>query len=408
MDLARIRADFPILGRKVRGGRPLVYLDSAATSQKPVAVLEALARYYREANANVHRAVHELAEQATEAFEQARQAVARFIAAPDPRCVIFVRNTTEAINLVARAWVLPRLRPGDEVLVTLMEHHSNLVPWHMVARQSGARVRFVELLPDGTLDMASFERLLTERTRVLAVTHQSNVLGTVNPVAEMARRAREAGAVVLVDGAQSVPHMPVDVTALGCDFLAFSAHKMLGPTGVGVLWGRRELLEAMEPLFGGGEMIREVTLEGATWNDLPHRFEAGTPPIAEAVGLGAAVAYLESVGMAAVHRHEQELARYALERLGELPDVEIYGPREGRGGLVAFNLRGVHPHDVATVLDQLGIAVRAGHHCAQPLARWLGVPATVRASFYLYTLPEEIDALVTALEAVRSLFRPSR
>jgi len=407
-ELARCRQDFPILARTVRGGRPLVYLDSAATTQKPVQVLQAMERYYREDNANVHRAVHELAERATQAFEQARLRVARFIGADDPHCVIFVRNTTEAINLVARSWAQPRLREGDEILVSLMEHHSNLVPWYMVARQTGARVRFAGLLPDGRLDMDSLREKLTPRTRVVAIAHQSNVLGTINPVQEIAELAHQAGAVVVVDGAQSVPHMPVDVRRLGCDFLAFSGHKMLGPTGIGVLWGRRELLESMEPLFGGGEMIREVTLQGATWNDLPHRLEAGTPAIAEAVGLAAAVEYLEAVGMEAVRRHEQELVGYALQRLGELPDVELYGPSQQRGGVVAFNVRGVHAHDVATILDQQGIAVRAGHHCAQPLMGWLDVPATVRASFYLYTLPEEIEALVEGLQAVRRIFGTSR
>ncbi len=402
--IERCREDFPILQQRVRGGRRLVYLDSAATSQKPRQVLEAIQEYYARDNANVHRSVYELAERATRAYEEARVAVARLIGAADPGCLVFLRNATEAINLVARSWAQPRLRPGDVIVLTPMEHHSNLVPWQMVACATGAELRFVDLLPDGTLDMESLDRVLGPSTRVVAITHQSNVLGTINPVAEVARRAHRFGAVVLVDGAQSVPHMPVQVESLGCDFLAFSGHKMLGPTGIGVLWGRRELLEAMEPLLGGGEMIREVSLTGATWNQIPYKFEAGTPAIAEAVGLGAAVRYLESVGMAHIARHEQELVEYALRRLSDAGDIEIYGPRSGRGGVISFNLKGVHPHDVATILDQQGVAVRAGHHCAMPLMRWLDVPATVRASFYLYTTQEDIDALVEALQAVRSVF----
>lgn len=406
--IERCREDFPALHQTVAGGHPLVYLDSAATSQKPQCVIEAEARFYRRDNANVHRGVHTLAERATEAYEGARRAVARFIGAPDPACVIFVRGATEALNLVARSYAQPRLRPGDEIVLTPMEHHSNLVPWQMVAQATGARLRYVDLLPDGTVDLASYDRLLESgRVRVVAFTHQSNVLGTINPAQEMARRAHQAGAVVVLDGAQSVPHMPVDVQELGCDFLAFSGHKMLGPTGVGVLWGRRELLEAMPPLFGGGEMIREVRLFDATYNEIPYKFEAGTPPIAQAVALGEAVAYLESLGMEQVRAHEERLVAYALQRLGEMGDVRVYGPRE-RGGLVSFNVDGVHAHDVATVLDQHGVAVRAGHHCAQPLMRWLDVPATVRASFYVYNTQEDIDALVRGLEAVRAIFGAAR
>ena len=399
------REDFPALHQTVAGGRPLVYLDSAATAQKPRSVIEAEARFYERDNANVHRGVHTLAVRATEAYERARRAVARFIGATDPACVVFVRGTTEAINLVARSYAQPRLGPDDEIVLTPMEHHSNMVPWQMVAQATGARLRYVDLLPDGTLDLASYERLLESgRVRVVAVTHQSNVLGTINPVREMAERAHRVGAVVVVDAAQSVPHQPVDVRQLGCDFLAFSGHKMMGPTGIGVLWGRRELLESMPPLFGGGEMIREVGLFESTYNEVPYKFEAGTPPIAQAVGLGAAVEYLESLGMEQVRAHEQRLVAYALERLGQLPDVRIYGPRQHRGGVVSFNVEGVHPHDVATILDQEGVAVRAGHHCAQPLMRWLDVPATVRASFYVYNTPEDVDALVRALEAVRAIF----
>lgn len=400
----RCREDFPALHQTVAGGHPLVYLDSAATSHKPYPVIEAMRRFYERDNANVHRAVHALAERATEAYERARRTVARFIGAPDPACVIFVRGATEALNLVARCYAQVRLRPGDEIVLTPMEHHSNLVPWQMVAKATGAALRYVDLLPDGTIDLESYDRLLASgRVRVVAFTHQSNVLGTINPVREMAERAHRAGAVVVLDGAQSVPHMPVDVEELGCDFLAFSGHKMMGPTGIGVLWGRRELLEEMPPLFGGGEMIREVGLYDTTYNELPYKFEAGTPPIAQAVGLGEAVAYLESLGMEQVRAYEEELVAYALQRLSELDDVRVYGPRQ-RGGLVSFNLEGVHPHDVATVLDQHGVAVRAGHHCAQPLMRWLDVPATVRASFYVYNTPEDVDALVRALRSVRSIF----
>ena len=398
------REDFPALHQTVAGGKPLVYLDSAATAQKPYPVIEAVRRFYERDNANVHRAVHALAERATEAYERARRAVARFIGAPDPACVIFVRGTTEALNLVARSYAQPRLKPGDEIVLTPMEHHSNLVPWQMVAKATGATLRYVDLLPDGTVDLESYDRLLESgRVRVVAFTHQSNVLGTINPVREMAERAHRAGAVVVVDGAQSVPHMPVDVRQLGCDFLAFSGHKMMGPTGIGVLWGRRELLEEMPPLFGGGEMIRSVGLYDTTYNDLPYKFEAGTPPIAEAVGLGEAVAYLESLGMDQVQAYEEELVAYALRRLSELDGVRIYGPAR-RGGLVSFNVEGVHAHDVATILDQHGVAVRAGHHCAQPLMRWLDVPATVRASFYVYNTPEDVDALIEALSAVRAIF----
>ncbi|MEW6045287.1 MAG: cysteine desulfurase [Bacillota bacterium] len=404
--IRRCLDDFPTLHQTVAGGRRLVYLDSAATAQKPYPVIEVVRRFYERDNANVHRGVHTLAERATEAYERARQAVARFIGAPDPACVIFVRGATEALNLVARSWAEPRLRPGDEIVLTLMEHHSNLVPWQMVAQATGAKLCYVDLLPDGTLDLESYDRLLgSGRVRIVTFTHQSNVLGTINPVREMVDRAHQVGAVVVLDGAQSVPHMPLDVKALGCDFLAFSGHKMMGPTGVGVLWGRRELLEEMPPLFGGGEMIREVYLDHATWNDVPYKFEAGTPPIAEAVGLGEAVTYLESLGMENVRAHEDEIAQYAVQRLRAFDDIRIYGPlAQPRGGVVSFNVEGVHPHDVATILDREGVAVRAGHHCALPLMRWLDVPATVRASFYVYNTAEDVDALVAALHSVRAIF----
>jgi len=400
-----VRRDFPLLQRSV-DGKPLVYLDSAATSQKPRVVLEALQRYYEEYNANVHRGLYRIAERATLAYEEARAKVAAFIGAP-PEELIFTRGTTEAINLVAYSYGDAFVRPGDEILVTEMEHHSNLVPWQLLAQRRGARLRFVRVRPeDGTLDLDSLDRCLTERTRVVAVTHQSNVVGTINPVRDIAERAHAVGAVVLVDGAQSVPHMPVRVQDLGCDFLAFSGHKMCGPTGIGALWGRRELLEAMPPFHGGGEMIERVELETSTYKDPPHRFEAGTPNIADAIALGVAVDYLQAVGMDAVRAHEEALVRYALAQLAEVKGLRLYGPRdpELRGGAVAFSLEGVHPHDVAQVLDGEGVCVRAGHHCAQPLHRALGVAATARASVYLYNTPEDIDALVRGLERVRAFF----
>ncbi len=400
-----VRRDFPLLQRSV-DGKPLVYLDSAATSQKPRVVLEALQRYYEEYNANVHRGLYRIAERATLAYEEARAKVAAFIGAP-PEELIFTRGTTEAINLVAYSYGDAFVRPGDEILVTEMEHHSNLVPWQLLAQRRGARLRFVRVRPeDGTLDLDSLDRCLTERTRVVAVTHQSNVVGTINPVRDIAERAHAVGAVVLVDGAQSVPHMPVRVQDLGCDFLAFSGHKMCGPTGIGALWGRRELLEAMPPFHGGGEMIERVELETSTYKDPPHRFEAGTPNIADAIALGVAVDYLQAVGMDAVRAHEKALVRYALAQLAEVKGLRLYGPRdpELRGGAVAFSLECVHPHDVAQVLDGEGVCVRAGHHCAQPLHRALGVAATARASVYLYNTPEDIDALVRGLERVRAFF----
>jgi len=402
---SEVRRDFPLLQRSV-DGKPLVYLDSAATSQKPWVVLEALQRYYEGYNANVHRGLYRIAERATLAYEEARAKVAAFIGAP-PEELIFTRGTTEAINLVAYSYGDAYVRPGDEILVTEMEHHSNLVPWQLLAQRRGARLRFVRVRPeDGTLDLDSLDRCLTERTRVVAVTHQSNVVGTINPVRDIAERAHAVGAVVLVDGAQSVPHMPVRVQDLGCDFLAFSGHKMCGPTGIGALWGRRELLEAMPPFHGGGEMIERVELEKSTYKDPPHRFEAGTPNIADAIALGVAVDYLQAVGMEAVRAHEKALVRYALAQLAEVKGLRLYGPRdpELRGGAVAFSLEGVHPHDVAQVLDGEGVCVRAGHHCAQPLHRALGVAATARASVYLYNTPEDIDALVRGLERVRAFF----
>jgi cysteine desulfurase / selenocysteine lyase len=405
-DVARIRADFPILDRRVRGGKKLVYLDSAATSQKPRAVIEALGRYYSQTNANIHRGIHALAEEATESYERTRQRVARFIGAADPRGVVFTRNTTEAVNLVAQAWGRRHLKEGDEILSSQMEHHSNLVPWQMVAHEKGVRLRHIPVTEEGRLDLGALDRLLSERTRIVAVSAMSNALGTINPVAEIVAAARRVGALVLLDGAQLVPHTAVDVRRLDCDFLAFSAHKMLGPTGVGVLYARPEHLERMEPFLGGGEMIREVYEDRATWNDIPNRFEAGTPNVADVVAFEAALDYLEALGMDAVRAHERRLAAYALERFAEQPDIRVYGPSDPqeRGGVVSFNFESVHPHDVGTILDQEGIAIRAGHHCTQPLMRRFGISGTCRASFYVYTTEEEIDVLIAALDQVRRIF----
>jgi len=396
------RGDFPILSRTVNGHR-LVYLDSAASSQKPRAVLEAMAQYYTMSHANVHRSIHTLGEEATELYEAARDRVQRFIGAASREEVVFTRGTTDGINLVAEA--LGRvLRPGDEILITDMEHHSNIVPWQMAARDRRVRVRSIPLTGDGLLDLEVFERMLSERTKVVAFTHVSNVLGTITPVAQLCRRARAAGAVTVVDGAQAAPHLPLDMSALGCDLYVFSSHKMLGPTGIGVLWGRRAVLDALEPTRGGGEMIKEVWIDRARWNDLPWRFEPGTPPIAEAVGLMAAVEYLEKLGMERVAEHEAALARAAVEQLGAIPGVTVYGPRAdaARGAVVAFTVEGLHPHDVAALLDQQGIAVRAGHHCAQPLMRWCGVVGTARASFSVYSSSEEVAVLAHALAALRT------
>jgi cysteine desulfurase/selenocysteine lyase len=392
------RGDFPIVERVVNG-RPLVYLDSAASSQKPRSVVEAMSRYYERSHSNVHRSIHTLGEEATELYELARDRTQRFIGAAAREEVVFTRGTTDAISIVAEA-IGRTLRPGDEILVTEMEHHSNLVPWQVAARDRGARVRAIPLLGEGVLDLGALDGLLTERTRVVAFAHVSNVLGTINPVAELTARARRVGALSLVDGAQAAPHMPLDMSVLGCDFYAFSAHKMLGPTGLGVLYGRRAVLEALEPARGGSEMIKEVWVDRATWNDLPWRFEPGTPPIAETVGLTAAIEYLEKLGMDRVLRHEQALARQAVELLDAVPGVTVYGPRGERGAVAAFSVEGWHPHDVAAALDAEGIAVRAGHHCAQPLARWCGVTGTSRASFSVYTSPEEVSLLAHAVASL--------
>jgi len=400
-----IREDFPILKRQIHG-KPLVYLDSGASSQKPAAVLEAMDHYYRTSHANVNRGVYVLSEEATEAMEQARVKVARFIKARSARQVIFTRNATEAINLVAYSWGSANIREGATILLTEMEHHANLVPWQVLAARTGARLEFVPITEDGLLDQEEYTRLLEQtRPKLVAFTAMSNVLGTITPAKAMIAQAHAVGATVLLDGAQSVPHLPTAVPDLDCDFLAFSGHKMLGPTGIGVLYGRRELLEAMPPFLTGGDMIREVHLRSATWNDLPYKFEAGTPAIAESVGLGAAVDYLNALGMGFVQQHERELVSYALERLSAVEGLTIYGPSAAkRGGVVSFTLADVHPHDLAQILDSEGICVRAGNHCAQPLVEKLGLPATTRASFYVYTLPEEIDALAQALEKAKTIF----
>jgi len=395
------RADFPIL-RRIIHGQPLVYLDSAASSQKPRQVLEAMQSYYEQTHANVHRSIHTLGEEATEVYEAARDAVRVFIGARFREEIIFTRGTTDGINIVARALALT-LKPGDEILVTEMEHHSNLIPWQMICRERGAVVKAVPVVGEGVLDQDAFGRLLSPRTRLVALAHVSNVLGTINPVTDMARRAHEAGALVLVDGAQSAPHLPLDVAAIGCDFYVLSGHKMLGPTGIGVLYGRREVLERLEPGLGGSEMIKEVWIDHAQWNDLPWRFEPGTPPIAEAVGLHAAVVYLDKLGMPRVEAHERALCRLAIDALERIPGVTLYGPRnaELKGAVVAFNVEGIHPHDGAALLDERGIGVRAGHHCAQPLMRRLGIVGTLRASFSVYNTAAEIERLSEAVQSLR-------
>jgi cysteine desulfurase/selenocysteine lyase len=396
------RKDFPVLERFVNG-KPLVYLDSAASSQKPRSVLEAMTRYYERSHANVHRSIHTLGEEATELYEVCRDRVQRFIGAPSRQEVILTRGTTDGISLIAES-IAPALREGDEILITEMEHHSNIIPWQLAARGRGATVRAVPVRSDGALDLDRFDGLISDRTRVVAFAHVSNVLGTVNPVAELCARARAAGALTVVDGAQAAPHLPLDVAALGCDFYAFSAHKMLGPTGIGVLYGRRDVLERLEPGRGGSEMIKQVWIDRAEWNDLPWRFEPGTPPIAEAVGLTAAIEYLEKVGMERVRDHERVLARQAVELLTAIRDVRVYGPPAAvdRGAVVAFGVGDLHPHDVAALLDAEGIAVRAGHHCAQPLMRCLGTVGTTRASFSVYTSPDEVAALGRAVAGLES------
>ena len=400
----RYRGDFPILDRKVHG-KPLVYLDNSATSQKPRAVLNALDDYYTRLNANVHRGLHTLSEEATNAYEAARERVAHFINAP-ARNLVFVRNTTEGINLVASAWGRKNVGAGDEILLSVMEHHSNIVPWQMLARETGALLRYFDIREDGSLDMDQADDLITERTRIVSIAHMSNVLGTVNPIEAIVERAHDAGALVFVDAAQSVPHMPVDVARLGCDFFAFSGHKMCGPTGIGGLYGRQELLEAMDPYMGGGSMIDEVRLDGFTCADIPEKFEAGTPNIAHAIVFGDVVDYLSAVGMEHIHTHERALTDYTIKRLEEIDGLTVYGHAPDRGGAVSFNLDNMHPSDLSTVLDRQGIAIRAGHHCAQPLMRRLGTSygATARASLYFYNTSDEIDTMIGAIHRARNLF----
>jgi len=403
LDVERVRADFPILARQVRGRR-LAYLDSAATAQKPAAVIDAIAGFYRTSNGNIARSVHQLGEEATAAYERSREAVRRFLNAGSSDEIVLTAGTTASLNLVAQTWGAATLQPGDEVLLTLMEHHSSIVPWQLVAHRAGAVIRVVPLTGDGALDLDGYRSLLSPRTRVVAVSHVSNVLGTVNPVAEMAALAHRAGAIVVVDGAQAVPHLPVDVRALGCDFYAFSGHKLYGPTGIGALYGRKQLLDRMPPWQGGGGMIETVAFEGSTWAPPPARFEAGTPPIAEAAGLAAAIEYLERLGFDAIASHEQDLLAYATARLGEVPGLRVFGTVPGKIGVLSFVLGEIHPHDLGTILDANGVSVRAGHHCCQPLMRHLNVQATVRASLGLYNDRKDIDQLVDALQEARQRF----
>ncbi len=411
LDVDAVRKDFPILDREVNGN-PLVYLDSGNTSQKPRQVIDAVREHYELHNANVARSVHTLGTEATEAFEGAREKVAAFVGAGTAAEIVFTKNSTEAINLVAHAFTSvaqdPRLRlgPGDEIVITEMEHHSNIVPWQLLAQRTGATLRWFGLTDEGRLDLSELDELINERTKLVSVVHYSNLLGTINPVDVLVARARQVGALVLLDGSQSVPHIPVDVTALGADFVAFTGHKMLAPTGIGALWGRFELLDAMPPFLGGGSMIETVAMTGSTFMPPPARFEAGTPPIAQAVGLGAAVDYLTTVGMEAIQAHEKQLTAYALDALAATPDVRVIGPTgtADRGATISFTVEGIHPHDVGQILDDEGVQVRVGHHCARPTCVRFGVPATTRASFYLYTTTAEVDALVRGLERVRKVF----
>ena len=406
LNVEKIRQDFPILSRTTRG-KPLVYLDSAATSQKPRAVIDSVSDFFSRYNANVHRAIYELGEEATREYEGAREKVAQFIHARTPNEVAFTKSTTESLNTIAYGWgIKGKLREGDEIVSTVMEHHSNHVPWFFVQDAKGVKMKWVGMTDDGALRMDEYDDLITKRTKVVTVTQCSNVLGTINPVQEIAKRAHEVGAICVVDGAQSVPHMAVDVQKIDCDFLAFSGHKMLGPTGIGVLYGKQELFEATEPLLGGGEMIREVHLGSAKWNDVPYKFEGGTPNIAGAIGLGVAVDYLTKIGMEAVRGHEMEITEYALEKLARLKGVQTYGPKDvkKRAGVVSFTIDGAHPHDIASILDVEGICVRSGHHCAQPLMERFNLPATARASFYIYNDMDDADALVAGIKKVQEVF----
>ncbi len=409
-DIEKIRRDFPILKREVGSGAPLVYLDNAATSHRPVQVIAELTRFYRDHNANIHRGVHTLSQEATELYEGVREQVRAFINAPSDREIVFTSGTTASINLVAHSWGRTFLQAGDEVVLTELEHHSNIVPWQMLRDDRGIVLKFIPMLADGTLDLEAARELIGPKTKLLSMTAMSNALGTITPVDELIALAKAQGALVLLDAAQSVPHLPVDVQALNVDFVAFSAHKMLGPTGVGVLWAKAEHLEAMDPFMGGGDMILTVTTEESTWAEVPTKFEAGTPNIAGVVGFGAALRYLADLGMDQVRAHEVDLTRYALARLGDVPGVTLYGPSEAedRGGVVSFSLEDVHPHDVGQVLDDHGVAVRAGHHCAQPVMARLEVPATARASFYIYNTRDEVDDLVRAVEETSRMFGGSK
>jgi len=405
LDAQKLRADFPIFEQEING-KPLAYLDSAVSTHKPRQVLDKLREFYETSYANVHRGVYTLSERSTAEYEGARNKIADYVNAASPREIVFVRGATEALNLVAYAWGLVNLKPGDLVVVTELEHHSNFVPWQYMAKRTGASLRMIELDDNGELDLSTLDSIAAEgNVKVVANNLVSNALGTINPIEKLSAWAHEQGAIMVVDGAQAAPHKAVDVQALGCDFFAFSAHKMCGPTSVGALWGRLELLESMEPFHLGGHMIRKVTLEETTWGEVPAKYEAGTQPIAEAVGFGAAIDYVNAVGLEAIEGHEHELTAYALEKLGEIPDIKLYGPpADRRAGIVSFNLGDIHPHDVAQVLDLEGVAIRAGHHCCQPLMHKLGVAATNRASFYLYTLPDEIDRLVDGLHKARKVF----
>lgn len=405
MDFKKIRDDFPILKQKVKGKR-FVYLDNAATTQKPVQVIDAINKYYMNFNSNVHRGVYYISEEATRLYEEARGKVARFIGAPGPKTIIFTRNTTEAINLVAYSWGRKNINEGDEIILSVMEHHSNLIPWQILAREKGARLKFIPVKEDGTLDLEKLPELLTSRSKLLSITHVSNVLGTINPVKEIIDIAHRNGTLVLLDGAQSVPHIPVNVTELDCDFLAFSGHKMLGPMGIGVLYGKERILEEMDPFLGGGEMISQVWLDRATWNEIPWKFEAGTPNVEGAIGLGTAIDYLSNIGMEKLQEEERKLTSYAIERLKEIEGIKIYGPQnpEIKSGVISFNLQNIHPHDVGTILDYEGVAVRVGTHCAQPLMERFNVSSMVRASFYIYNIPEEIDIMIDALKKVKEIF----
>ncbi len=405
LDIEKIRQDFPILNRKING-KQLVFLDNASTSQKPRQVIDAIKNYYEEHNANPHRSIYKLCEEATEIYEKSHEDASKFIKASGKEEIVFVRNTNEAVNLVLHSWAIDNLKKGDEILLTMMEHHANIVPWQYL-QKFGIKLKFVGLNGNGTLDSDDFEKQLTKNVKLVSLTHCSNVLGTINGVKGISKLAHDNGSLFFVDGAQSVPHMPVDVKDIGCDFLAFSGHKMLAPMNIGVLYGKKELLEKMEPFMRGSDMIKEVKTTGATWNDLPWKFEAGTPNVEGAVGLSAAIDYLKKLGMEEIEKHEEELTEYALEKLSAIDGIAIYGPNGGekRAGIISFNLKGVHSHDTAQILDDFGIAIRSGHHCAMPLMEFLGIQSAARASFYLYTTKEEIDALVSGLHKVRQVFK---